>query len=84
MYIYMHIYIYIYISICIFLGIAFLPEQAFLLWVVFVPLYSFLCRLKYIIKRCAGLHGMVSSAVGAPCNVVSVCNRAGKLGVGYV
>ena len=26
----------------------------------------------------------VSSIVGAPCNVVSLCNRAGWLGVGYV
>ena len=29
-------------------------------------------------------HRCVSSTVGAPCNAVSLCNRAGWLGMGYV
>ena len=40
--------------------------------------------VSLLLEEDAASQESVSSTAGAPCNVVSLCNRAGELGLGYV
>ena len=44
----------------------------------------FFCMVSFLLDEDAASQERVSSTVGAPCNEVSLCNRAGELGLGDV
>ena len=44
----------------------------------------FFCMVSFLLDEEAASQERVSSTVGAPCNEVSLCNRAGELGLGDV
>ena len=44
----------------------------------------FFCMVSFLLDEDAASQESVSSTVGAPCNEVSLCNRAGELGLGDV
>ena len=44
----------------------------------------FFCMVSFLLDEDAASQESVSSTVGAPCNEVSVWNRAGELGLGDV
>ena len=70
-------------SICGDCNIDFFTVSPLALWYSFL-FFGVFFMVSLLLEEDAASQESVSSTVGAPCNEVSLCNRAGELGLGYV